>query len=86
MINPNDGFFRSLQHFAETYCHIDYSQDNPSREGEVRRYNAYQLVAQLAYTKVTLEKAMRLLDRYDGDVCMAANYCVTAFENDNCGK
>jgi atypical dual specificity phosphatase len=31
VINPNDGFFRALQHFGEHHCNISYSSDGDTR-------------------------------------------------------
>lgn len=83
VINPNDGFFRVLQDFSQEQCGADYSHDEERRERERAQYNAYQLVAQLSFTGVTLESAQQCLDRYGGDLCMAANSILTKFEKSN---
>jgi predicted protein tyrosine phosphatase len=92
VINPNDGFFRALQDYAEIECLVDYTSslsgeeegdECDKREREISLYNAYQLISQLSFTGVTLEQATCCLERYNGDICMAANSILSQFEKAN---
>lgn len=102
VINPNDGFFRALQHFGEHHCGIDYAEEGEDarvdqdhgniessgdgvgrREREVAEYNGYQIMAQLAFTGVTLPEAQAALRRCGGDVSMAASRVLSRFEHQN---
>lgn len=90
VINPNDGFFRSLQKFAETECGIIYYTNSDEvdkkndvedlRAYELNLYNAYQLVAQLDFASVTLADAKRALQKYHGDVSASASYLLGGFK------
>ena len=80
VINPNDGFFRALQDFAATECGVDYSVDENRRDTELFQYNAYQLVAQLDFTGVTLDEAVVALERKNGDINSAASSILSKFE------
>jgi protein-tyrosine phosphatase len=82
VINPNDGFFRALQDYAAAECGVDYDSGNGQcRETDLLLYNAYQLTAQLAFTGVTVDVAMRALDAQDGDLSAAAGRILSRFEH-----
>jgi protein-tyrosine phosphatase len=76
VINPNDGFFRVLQHFAETSCGVVCTE--VEKHAETQDYNAYQLVSQLAFAGVTLEQARTAMTNTNGDIQAAAS---TLLEN-----
>ena len=75
-INPNDGFFRVLQAYAVDEC--GYAVDEAGRVKDTNEYNAYQLVAQLAFTNVTLSQAREALAATDGGVEAAASALLEA--------
>jgi len=70
-INPNDGFFRVLQDYAENEC--GQPADEVARAADRLEYDAYQLTSQLAFAAVTLEQARDALQEADGNIEHAAS-------------
>jgi predicted protein tyrosine phosphatase len=81
VINPNDGFFRSLQHFNQSHCGAAYDDDGVQLKAELDEYNAFQLVSQLAFTGVSLDQARIALRACGGDITAAAGRILRNFEN-----
>ena len=69
-INPNDGFFRVLQNYAES---LGQPADDGSRAANRLEYDAYQLTSQLAFAAVTMDSARVALKEAEGKIESAAS-------------
>ena len=80
VINPNDGFFRSLQNFSRSHCGVVYDDEGIKMKSELDEYNAFQIVSQLAFTGVSLDQARAALRACGGDITAAAGRVLRNFE------